>query len=656
MNMVTELICEKPKSMEKIIWKHWETICLGAAKEIKTLNRRRRQTMVPASNWAPPVDRNDRDFIGHYFVPYGAMLAGKWVNEPANKDPKKRVVFFWPYILGALPLLPGKSPVSLIYLSLTVWGFAQLIRRQSVLMFELMRRDLLNAISDQRIYPELRKEFPPLSVEEKDLLAKAKAVFLKPAGDLIQAFRLSFCETFGSTAPLINPLGPTQLVEMLPPGVLAGCSVWNTEEWKTVRKFLPEKHSGPIIENLGGSFTPEFKDPMLREILFARHVTADRQNIFGVRRCTEIYPESLVVLVDMGEYAEYRTENGIEFYKELRKYLHLPQKQTWRQVAAELVYHFNRRFSGLEPPGGDYNAFRPLIEKAFPNASIDHIVFIPKDAVLKKLGNYSKTAKARGAPKSKTKAKRSIHSAVIESPPISNADGRSFRFLVARRGNNTYLSPPWELKRYLLRPNPGPRSCKPGPDDFKPGIILDKAAERFFVTYKFLRGLPYSPLEIYPELDQWLAQLARMTSADFKEIKLEGEARYVDYAKRRLGHSARYTREENTAICELYKEKMTDGNKQELMRVCAGRSWDNIRVRARKLCWEMLEAGCIEKSHLPTRNYNAAIGKKIAENKKALGIQTHKPCSPRKHRTPKKTSEFIPLGLSAPSQQPETTL
>jgi hypothetical protein len=542
-------------------------------------------------------------------MPYGMSFFGKWAEAAPRDDHRQNMLLYLPWVLSLFPRYPSSSPVPMPFFALTLWGFSELFKRRSVVLYEYLRRKLLNSFFTPSSPKDAIVRYPDLRPHENELLSQFNKELLQPNGELVQSVRACFGETFRPSTSVAKNLPSLKKMEVLPSNVLSACVVWRVRQWKNIAADILKVRPKPDLSKVKGKrMLPPFKSDILHELMFLRQIPANSKTVFGVRRSTHIYPEARITMVNMGEFAEYRHITGSPFYKRWRNILKVPKTSNWKMCATELANHFRSNVPGLEPPNGDYKRFDTLIEDAFGEVNLDHILFIPQSAMVAYIKRFEMVAHMKGtAPKPK-RATGSPTAAIIESPPIKTASFQTFRFSVVRRGRSTFFGVPWEVstRRAYKQTATGPQRRK--------GVMHDLNSNKLYFTYDFLKQIPGSPLLEHPSLDEWLFGYHTTTPEQFKELLRHTRSSLVNPSERKAGHRKHFVTEEDEAIIKYYRPGMTEHHKNELLRICKGRSWNAIANRAASICKARLRAGETDIRNLPHRNYNARLRKAIAAN------------------------------------------
>ena len=608
MNSLILEALKEPEKLDSYVQDNWRKIVLSAVKEIQKLVVKRKLTMMKTLDIPLPVEETAPAQLNVYFAPHAMVAGGVWVDKALSDDNRRTVYIYWPRMLSTLALMPTAYPVDMGSTGLMVWGFSEIFRRRSILFYEFLRRRFLNAMALHAGVDDFEEKVPQLTSTEQSVFGNVSGTVLKPSDPMIKSLRESFKLTMERTSPRIYSTRPSRQIKDLRPDVLQGCSVWHTELFKYWESVVLERFPKPVIHiPKGNHFNPDVRDEMLREALFVRGVPADGRVIFGIRRSGKILPEERVTLVDLGEFARYRTSTGNTLYQRLRKKLKKPTA-SWRQLAGEMVFQFYEKNPMFRAPRGDYSKFYDFIKDVFPSANVDHILFLPYGGIMKKLQYYKQTEAAREAAPRKFHAPRRACAVIIESDPIASAGNEVFRFKIIKRNNRTYFCPPWDIPHAaIIAPATQQR-------EFRRGVYYDYSGHTAYCTHTLLLNMDNSPLKMHPQLNVWLSNYADLSRTRYKELQELTRKSFVEASERNEGHRARYTAEEDQAICRYYKPTMTEADKSILLRICKGREWIAIRTRATYLCRKYLKAGCTNINELPYKNYNAALRRKIADN------------------------------------------
>jgi len=588
---------------------------MGSVKELQRLVTKRKTTQMKTADIPLPHKDTVPSQLNSHFTPYGLMAGGIWMGRPMREDKMRTIYFHWPRVLGTLPRFPSFEPVPLLYTGLMVWGFSEIFKRRNSVYYEFLRRRLLNSYAVRFGDRDFFKRMPVLTPAENHVMGVVSTEVLDIKDPMMPVLRKAFADTLEKASGMMDSKRPRKELEHFLPPVIDGMSYWNTEVTRYWERVVFEKIPKPIIKTPKNDyFRREFKSPVLRELIFARDIPSNNEVVFGVRRSLKISLPQRITLVDLGDFADYRTATGVKFYEEIRQKLKKP-KASWRELATEMVFQFQAQIKGLTAPGRDYAPFYAFIEEVFSDAGLDHILFIPQKAVEDRLVARDKTTAIREVHTFGYRKPGRIKSAVIESPPIVSADNKLYRFQVALRRKKVYISVPWKIPpAEIIAPASQQR-------EFRPGVYYDRVADKPYCTHKVLMRMPDSPLRMYPQLNEWLKGYINLSTERYKELLEDSKRRFVDELHRKAGHRVRYTAEEDQIILRLYKPGMTKADKEKILEVCVGRKWEAIRVRASSMCARMLESGCTDISLLPVCNYNAKVRIMIAKNKEQAQCQ-----------------------------------
>jgi hypothetical protein len=610
MNFLLSEVLSHPHDLDAVVQEHWRRIVLTASREVRDLVTFRNKTNIRTIHSPFPEDDTEVAQLNALFTPYGMVALGDWVMKNPPPDRKESVYIHWPRLLAILPRLPSFDPRrELVAFSLMVWGFSEVFKRRDVLYYEFLRRKLLHGLASHAQNLNAIKGIPDLSQQETHLFAAMSKQLLKTSDPMIRALRSSFSATMEKAGPKLIVTRPSNQLDKFHIDVRRGCSMWHTGLSVYRESVIFEKTPAPVtvVPNTV-DFIPRHRDDLFNEVLFARGIEANTKVVFGVRRSLKLLPQERITLVDIGDFAKYRTESGVPFFAKLRRKLGL-SKEPWRKCAREMVFYMQEHMDGLTAPGGDYGIFYDMLEDVFPNASVDHILFIPYSAITERCVRQNKTALALEVKGGGVFHSTGARVAIVVSPPIPSADMATFRFNLIRRRNTVYICPPWKIPTVeILAPATVRR-------EFKSGVHYDRPSHRAFCTMDLLLRMEDSPVRKHPQLRAWLSSYEKMSAQRFKELRKLSKKTFVDGTTRQQGHRAQYTQEEEEAICRLYRPGLTAEDKEELLFICKGRTWSNIRSRASLITKAKLNAGCVDINQLPVRNYNARIRKRIAENK-----------------------------------------
>lgn len=608
-------ILSNPNRFEDIVSSNWAQITTSAAQEIQKIVIQRRKTRMTTIDIPLPDKETEVAQLNALFVPYGMLASGVWVNKALHTDNTRTVFIHWPRLLGSLVLFPTYSPIPLPNVLLMVWGFNEIFRRRNMVYYEFFRRRLLRALA--AAVPDkdyLGDTVPELNVHEGKVMAEVSKDVLDASDPMIQSLRQSFATTLEKSSALLNHKHPREELKDFFPSIIQGSSVWKTEMFLRRNDIILEKIPAPVIHlTRSPLFSPNCKEPWLRELIFARAVPANERSYFGVKRSLRVAPAQKITLVDMGQFAEYRTGIGIDLYNNFRK-RRMALHKTWRQVASDLVFYFQNKLKGLSAPGANYEPFFAFVEHVFPEAKLDDILFIPFKAMKDSYDRYVRIEPARQTRTYGIRQRGPIRPAIIDSGPVYTAREKTFRFELILRRNKVYFHPPWDIPMVDIMAPASQRR------EFRSGVYFDRVNNAPYCTFEFLLGLTDSPLKKHPALYTLLRDHSKLSYERYAELLKASKRMFVEARERKEGHRFPYTQEEDLIIRKLYRPGMTAAHKAEILAVCKGRSWSTIVARASKICLRMLNYGCINLEDLPTINYNARIRRMIKRNKEKANV------------------------------------
>jgi hypothetical protein len=610
------------EGMDKYVLKNWKGIILQALTEIRLLVRYANQTHVGmATPEAKSLVLSPAEQLDKFFYVYGLCAGGGWAHGPMEGDSKRAVYIHWPRFLGALAMMPVSPYHKLWGLPLLGWGFAKLYRRKNLVFYELLRRKLHEALIRGGSFDKPPADTQPLDDDEHPLYAASAVAELQPDGELTATMRRAFANTFGDASPYYGPTTRPSHLRFLAPEIRQAVSTLYCETLFTYLKYILQTSPLPYTSvKASNGFAPEYKSEYVKEMYFMHQAGGEDKPFFGCKKSMHLVPETRTVLVDIAEFAEYRTRTGSTFYTSQRKRLGF-ENETWRQVATELVFDFQRKYPTLVPPERNYAQFEPMIRAVFsPETIIDHVLFVPMDVFGDVRKRYAKVEPMLNSEHVRVPPRKVVpKKAIICSDPIADVGGATFTFKILFYRKTVYFHPPWTVPMNKVLAPAYSRQ------NYLPGVFRDPETLQFYFTFDFLTNDPNSPVERYPSLRTFLEPYNRITREYFDEVRERGRRKYIDHDNRNTGKYLRYTKQEDQAILKYYKPGMTPLDRESLRSECEGRTWTTIQRRAKVLRDNMLKDGCVDISLLPTRNYSADINKKIAANKQKMKEESREP-------------------------------
>lgn len=194
---------------------------------------------------------------------------------------------------------------------------------------------------------------------------------------------------------------------------------------------------------------------------------------------------------------------------------------------------------------------------------------------------------------------------VLYSTFTHSDDAGTYDFAVIHTGRYIRFRPLWDFdlppERHF-KPRPGRHKHKPA--KLLGGVC--KHALQYYYSAEFMQMYTKDTPGYVKNEDLYIA-LHAFASLTRKEFQ-----RHIDgtLGRRRKRHDA-WSEDEDEAILQYYRPKMTSDEKTTLELACASRSAIAIRSRAKVLRARLLARGVFGLEHLPHKNYSAALMREI---------------------------------------------
>lgn len=550
------------------------------------------------------------------FASYGLAAGSDWVLE--GKYGGKRsapMLFNWRVLLGLTghgrPYLAELVERRHLGLAALVWKMAEdALRRYNVLTFEMFERCMQAAYVDYldpkresreyQSYPLRHEELPVFThyyneqLDDPEFIAAVKSMFDCVYGVLSDS-REFVARTVGKIAV--------------------------PEHVSAIYMDLIRGHRDPIPTEIPKlnypipPFGPVRPGMYLYELLYAYSF---RYRPGGVRVLSEpvlngeTLPSALVINFD--KFIRYR-EAHMHFYNKVRGRKQMSLYDLGLAAAEVMRAHY---YGILQNQNIEkYYAFvnqegAPLPAEEFAS------MFIMPTALVRKLkdsacqygvNHLSLDTSIPRRKKEETKRYRRAISAKailsVKSPETPYLPPSEFRFV--HRYNTTLISPPWPLSMMEVL------------DYFKEQRVMRVAQhlDRVYVTLDTLRRLESAQNYMTTELTTWLRGYAEMSkyvlAAEIRIRNRHGINTLVreDYGAAHLN----FLPEEDDAILRLYRPRMPSEQRDELKRICFGRSNRSISSRAAALREELMAKGVLNLSDLPHGARNEKLLTRIREEK-----------------------------------------
>jgi hypothetical protein len=279
-------------------------------------------------------------------------------------------------------------------------------------------------------------------------------------------------------------------------------------------------------------------------------------------------------------------------------------------------------------------SYKRFVLESWPDASMDHILFLSISKLEPFLSPYRSTSYARAvrdaytdyhlkSPKPK-KRKRRKKLKLSDSRPEGNRvhlvsktfpDGSTYEFYVMWRRGSSARGVWFALDREVSSHSQ----------------ITETHSNRSDVYYHKLEGRHFYPLHIFRKLQHvpsentylmtFLGGLASYNPEDYKIWVKQRKRAVVDTEARLKSSKSRFswTKEETDAIIKYFRPSEKSKNKDILLRICVRRGWSAITRYAKELRVKMLEDGAWDLERIPHRTRDDRLLRKARQNKiKAL--------------------------------------
>jgi len=622
MHNVTVKLRLAPNTLDELVLSNWKPLVRSAATEIlNTMTRYRRK-----KQYAPTIEQVPEGRLFDALSAHGYLIIGQWqYPNMLREDQEQAVLLHWPSMARLFPFYmhagPGYEALAYVF-----WGMADIIKRRSPLLHELLHRKFVHGFSTSWEPDEHQTAVdwtgvPPLTEYEESLLAKLQANARRDE-ELWKAFSSVFMRTLGACTKA-TPLLRQQFYHRVKKEHRHEFSFFRIGKYRKMRSYTA---TAPRVDKLSERlFAASKVGPELRELMVMRHLPRDEQGETGLRLDDVVYPERQMRVVNMARYSTFRTRAGADLYEKLVR--QLGERSSLELVgnhAAEFVHHFESRYPELKLPPGAYGEYAEFIEEHWPGTrTYDHFLFFPANVLPKRLAWTRRMEKVRKSGGTKTismpRTKPAPKEVYMPSPPIAEAEGEVFDIYAIRLRTRVLFRVPW-----LVSPKVG---CKHVGDDGDvvtdnpipaKGVHVHIETGRWYYPYHILYSDTKSPLRSLPALDSWLKAHKSLTRAQFNQLRKRVKNERVNPQERIDAHrekgtlrGMRYKDEEDDVIRRLYRPHMSDKDKATIMQTCMGRDWNNIQRRAAVLCDKLLEQGIYDLRQLPHRNYNATLRRKV---------------------------------------------
>jgi hypothetical protein len=620
------------------------------------------------------------------------------VSLPADTPKARRgafrrndwVVIHWPTVLYNLDSAIQNGYIGALLL---LWHFKDLIYRCSPSAAELLHRHIFWSLgtdccglSEEAVAAKILNaegfsmvEGVPLSPSEKDVLANQLFILCKPANPFLHFLLFSLSTGLKEITPQ-NYRGALRLfplkrvrtsilnlirdsshpVKYRTPFIsVFKHSDKNFEYWDktttiisghylrpanqstihSVAVTLPVSASVPSSAfnkpkepklDLSRIFPPTFSTPVNRELAFM--CMCWRSPDLGVvvfQKLPSNLPE--VIAVNLAAYVPYRNR-FTAFYRGKRFNCPLSTSITSGKLI-EIRAFYENAYPELTTVRS-VASYKSFVLETWPDASMDHILFLSVSKLGTFLAPYRNAAYARTvreayangdlkSPKPK-KRKRCKNSKLSDFRPKGNRvhlisktfpDGSTYKFYVMWLRGSSARGVWFALDREVSSHSQ----------------VIETYSKRSEVYYHKLTGRHFYPLHIFRKLQHvpsentylmtFLEGLASYNSEDYKIWVKQRRRAVVDAEARLKSSKSRYswTKEEIDAIIEYYQPKKVRENRDTLLRICAGRKWAAIQAKAKLIRVEMLEAGEWDLARIPHSCVNPSLRGKARQNEtKAL--------------------------------------
>lgn len=514
---------------------------------------------------------------------------------------KPRIVIYWPVFfrnVGRFVTVDNLFPLFRL-----AFAFMPLVGFYSYTWKELLIRSLeqkYNISHDPaRVIPVAASL--ALNTDEEECLEELTTRFLgTPA--FIQTLSASFDATYKSY--VLSPGYKTRLLENTQ-FRSEEVSILSSEKIKTYRDCL--EHVSIVFAKNTKRF-PLKPTEVVAELMYAAHFRKKELGVefYRVPKGDEDNKHQGCLVIDLARYSEYR-KPFTPFYK--RYFSGSVNEGKRNYINYQQI--FGEQCSRLTYPSGPV-IFRDEVKRSWPGVDLNTVFFVSWGSLLESsavaaAASYKWYTAVKNLGRSTSYKVRKPKVWNLAMPRFSglDVDNQVLSFQFLKHANEVYFNPPWKVYRgdtaQTIR-----------------GIYCSRLLDNIFYSYEYLKhhehdefGKQNSLLHQIPDLDEWLKNTADI-------LKKKRYKDYMNFCRKtmiqnlnRLGRNAlygiTYTREEDAAITRLLRPGMQEEDKIELSKICVGRKWKAILVRAKTLRDAMISSGIFDMGKLPYLNYHKSI-------------------------------------------------
>lgn len=503
------------------------------------------------------------------------------------------LIIHWPTLLYDIPQFIGNG---LPELAAFVWQFSDILYHKSPLAYELLRRQIIQNLAIFTIEPP---EVLPLDAEEqKALRSITNATFLHPK--MCEAFREAFKLTWGDLVE--------DNVEVLKWAVkgtkypISEISILKLRDFKI--KSVRERKVKIKIPALSGNCFPKHANPLLQELYLATGLQSIKYGAMNVPHPDNVSAPRCL-LINLFEYIKYRGLYSNTFSRVV------PNPDISVALHPEFSAKIIQRLIFDQYPHIVYSSgaliFKEEVKKFWPAYNIDEIVFINFNEFYDNARIAYRADRARsmrGSNPSVIQGEPRV--TILDSPLCPELDNKAYTIGIIKKGKHIYINPGWpvtlSVQEYKAL----------GFADRKKqfaNTIYIKSVDALFFRADRLIQVSFKELGNSTTLRTWIRHISTLSIRDLRLLRKRGtEKNKIDTS---INRNPNFSREEIEAVRTMVRPRMTNADKAELIKICRGRTWAKIMVKAAQIRKEMVADGIKDMNKIPHMNYNVKLRKEI---------------------------------------------
>ena len=499
------------------------------------------------------------------------------------------LIIHWPTLLQDIPHFINEG---LPEMTAFVWQFADILSYKSPLAYELLQRQIIQNLSVFVLEPP---EVLPLDAEEMNILRRiTKETILHPK--MCESFKEAFKLTWGdlvednsaalkwavdSTAYSANEISMLKLRDF---------------KIKSVR----ERKVKIKTSLLSGNCFPKHANPLLQELYAANNLQSIKYGAMSVSNPDrDSAPRCL--LINLSEYMKYRNLHTTAFVNSV------PNPNNEVIIHPEYYASNVQRLIFDRYPHIIYSSgaviFKEKVKELWPAHNIDAIVYINLDEFYESANIAYRTDRARSMRKSKPSVTRGEPRIItLSSPPCPEVEDKIYAVRVIKKGKYVYMHPEWPITSDILEDSSKKYT----------NTIHVKSIDALFFRADRLTQVITKELRASTTLREWIAYISTLGIHDIKLI--HKRAKMQTRIDTGINRNPNFSREEIEAVRTMVRPRMTNADKAELIKICRGRTWAKIMVKAAQIRKEMVADGIKDMNKIPHMNYNVKLRKEIKAN------------------------------------------